>query len=450
MAYKAPVWEDGNSPAISAANLNDISQTLEGAQVLWGSVPPTSATEGAVGQFYLVVIADSLGNYPLYQCVGISGNTYTWKKAVVQADAVTISDSLATLLGIPSGSTLSDAIVALNNFSVATSEKTISQYRYVEITSSCTWKAPSNISGNKITVMCVGGGGGGAKGGGSSKGGGGGGSGYITKQDVTIVPGQSYSIVIGAGGNSGEPGVTGGTTSFGSLVSAAGGGGGNGVNGGAGNAGGGGAVGGGKGGNGSTYGGGGGGPSAGGNGGTYGGGGGTGYNGTAGKGGTYGGNGAASAKGSNGTAATDIPTSMHPGIKFSYSGIGGGEPDPMYGAYGGGGGGYGGNGGQYNRGYASGGGGYGGDGGSGAYGGAGGGGGGYGGAGGGGGYSSSYGGGGGGGGYGQYPEADTGSTDGGTNGSGYGAGGGGGYNTYSGGTGNNGVCVLMYFVEGDD
>lgn len=111
MAYKAPVWEDGNSPAISAENLNEISQTLEGAQVLWGNNPPTSATEGAVGQFYLVVIADSNGNFPLYQCVGISSTAYNWKPFEFASKYV--SSAVASLLGLGTGATVEDALLVL-------------------------------------------------------------------------------------------------------------------------------------------------------------------------------------------------------------------------------------------------------------------------------------------------------------------------------------------------
>ena len=83
MAYKAPIWEDGKSPAISAENLNNLSQAAEGAQVLYGNSAPTSSTEGAVGQFYLVVVADSDGNYPLYQCVAIASGSYTWRRIIL-------------------------------------------------------------------------------------------------------------------------------------------------------------------------------------------------------------------------------------------------------------------------------------------------------------------------------------------------------------------------------
>lgn len=111
MAYKAPVWEDGNSPAISAENLNDISRTLEGAQILWGNDPPTSSTKGAVGQFYLVVIADSNGHFPLYQCVGISSTAYNWK--LFEFASKYVSSAVASLLGLGTGATVEDALLVL-------------------------------------------------------------------------------------------------------------------------------------------------------------------------------------------------------------------------------------------------------------------------------------------------------------------------------------------------
>ena len=109
MAYKAPIWEDGKSPAISAENLNALSQAAEGAQVLYGNSAPTSSTEGAVGQFYLVVVADSDGNYPLYQCVAIANGSYTWR------DTRRIPDSITSMLGIPAPGTINRALNVLAN-----------------------------------------------------------------------------------------------------------------------------------------------------------------------------------------------------------------------------------------------------------------------------------------------------------------------------------------------
>ena len=107
MAYKSPIWEDGKSPAISAENLNNLSQAAEGAQVLYGNSAPTSSTEGAVGQFYLVVVADSDGSYPLYQCVAIANGRYVWK------DTRRIPDSITLELGLPGPGTINSALNVL-------------------------------------------------------------------------------------------------------------------------------------------------------------------------------------------------------------------------------------------------------------------------------------------------------------------------------------------------
>lgn len=109
MAYKAPIWENGKSPAISAENLNNLSQAAEGAQVLYGNSAPTSSTEGAVGQFYLVVVADSDGNYPLYQCVAIKNGSYVWR------DTRRIPDATTSMLGIPAPGTINSALNVLAN-----------------------------------------------------------------------------------------------------------------------------------------------------------------------------------------------------------------------------------------------------------------------------------------------------------------------------------------------
>ena len=196
MAYKAPVWEDGKAPAISAENLNALSQAVEGAQVLYGNSAPTSSTEGAVGQFYLVVVADSDGNYPLYQCVAIANGSYTWK------NLMEIPSLVAAALGLSSPATIFDALGALSTSGIAC-------LRSAAITESANWTVPNDVANNKVFVICVGGGGGGGGGGGSSSyptGGGGGGSGYVTISAVDVSPGEIIPIAIGAGGSGGASG----------------------------------------------------------------------------------------------------------------------------------------------------------------------------------------------------------------------------------------------------
>lgn len=320
-------------------------------------------------------------------------------------------------------------------------------------TESGSWTVPANVT--SVDVFLFGGGGGagytsdvGDTDNSGTGYGGGGGSGHMAKSTLTVTPGQSIAITIGAGGGiggSGGTGGNGGTTSFGTLLSAQGGSGGksgtatsSSAHGGDGGEGGAGGAGGsaeyrtpnpsfppgashftyvqpyGKGGNGVQFGGGAGGygsTSDGGNGGQYGGGGGT-YGGTAGTGGTYGGKGGTSgAKGVNGTDTTSIA-----GLEFTGQGLAGnvGTSDHPGGS---GGGGYGGNGGNSGR-YSGGGGG---------------------------GYGAEAGVGTGGGGYGGVP---TGTGGGGYGADNYGCGGNGNFNnTTAEGNGKSGIAILTWTAQ---
>lgn len=267
------------------------------------------------------------------------------------------------------------------------------ELRYEIFYDSGNFYAPSNII-NPVHVICMGGGGGGAtsynEAASTARGipyGGAGGSGRFVETDVVLTPNTYYAVQIGAAGDDGTPtsttlysianGKSGGTTTFGTLVSAPGGQGGQGVNGGYGGSGGGGAYGygstnGGNGGRGYEFGGGGGGGSAsgtsdetsnagnGGAGGTYGGGGGGGGAakstwacGTGGAAGTYGGRGGAGVRYNQSiTSPAAQGSPFVPSIYFLklYKDLTGrifeSNPGSTYGAGGGGGGGYGGNGGN--------------------------------------------------------------------------------------------------------
>lgn len=71
---------------------------------------------------------------------------------------------------------------------------------------SYTWTAPEGVE--SVCVVCVGGGGGGGSGT-AARGGGGGGLGW--KNDISVIPGQTYTVVVGSGGERGD-----GTTGSGS------------------------------------------------------------------------------------------------------------------------------------------------------------------------------------------------------------------------------------------
>jgi len=95
-------------------------------------------------------------------------------------------------------------------------------------TANGTWTAPANIT--SAQVLLVGGGGGGG-GGSQNVAGGGGAGGQVMVKNITVVPGTTYSINIGAGGQGGQgallsaadvtstlPGSNGGNTTFGTLT----------------------------------------------------------------------------------------------------------------------------------------------------------------------------------------------------------------------------------------
>lgn len=254
-----------------------------------------------------------------------------------------LTDATASKFGLSATATpnsvfskISDELGDADEYTTQVKERAEAVLNTLVITESKSWVAPDNILNNRVRVLLFGGGGG--AGGKNTRFddnyGGGGGGGHMADKWVTVVPGRSYAVTIGAGGNSGADssstsasgnGTSGGTTKFGSLVSASGGSGGKGATQDSGGDGGNGGTGGsggmangssssstsikaGNGGNGSYGGGGGGGGiksnygigGNGGNGGTYGGGGGGGSSGTSetgsdvalgGTGGTYGGDG---------------------------------------------------------------------------------------------------------------------------------------------------------------
>ena len=92
-----------------------------------------------------------------------------------------------------------------------------------------TWTCPPNV--NTVCVVCVGGGGGGTTGTGYEAGGGGG---LGWKNNITVVPGQTYNVGVGAGGVGNTSGGTNGGTSYFIDATTCAGGGGSGNNGGGG------------------------------------------------------------------------------------------------------------------------------------------------------------------------------------------------------------------------
>lgn len=85
------------------------------------------------------------------------------------------------------------------------------------------WRAPPDVRSAKVRLVGAGAGGGG---GGSGYAGGGGGAGGYAEAVVPVTPGSTITVTVGVGGTGGGQrinGVSGGVTSFGSLVAASGG-----------------------------------------------------------------------------------------------------------------------------------------------------------------------------------------------------------------------------------
>lgn len=103
-----------------------------------------------------------------------------------------------------------------------------------------TWEAPAGVT--SVTAECWGGGGSGSEPTNGNRAGAGGGGGAYASKVVTVIPGNTYNVIVGTGGpNSGNSGTAGGDTIFGPLpagvaVKAVGGSGGVGLAGGAGGA----------------------------------------------------------------------------------------------------------------------------------------------------------------------------------------------------------------------
>lgn len=157
----------------------------EDAHVIKGNGAPNTSTVGRIGDIYIdVSVSDPIS----YICTNATSSGYQW-------------DLLAVLRR-----TLHTDI----------------------ITSSQIWPRPANLTAEDDVFIRVFGGGGG---GGYGSSGSGGGGGYMATWTGHLTE-SSYTVTIGSGGTGGynqtyhHDGTSGGTTSFGTLVSAAGGGGG--------------------------------------------------------------------------------------------------------------------------------------------------------------------------------------------------------------------------------
>jgi len=212
----------GNNTTISGnlAVTGDISGTWNG-----GIIP---IAKGGTGASTDVTARTNLGA-AASGAVGSSGLTMNTARLLGRSTA-----SVGAIEEITIGSGLS-----LSAGELSVPPASVVQLREQLFTSSSTWTAPAGVTRAQIIVIGGGGGGAGANTSGCGNDGGTGGAGGMGVNNVAVTPGTTYTVTVGTGGAGGAANVngsTGGTTSFGALISATGGGGGltNGSNGSAG------------------------------------------------------------------------------------------------------------------------------------------------------------------------------------------------------------------------
>lgn len=139
------------------------------------------------------------------------------------------SSSPITVSGLTLGNNYTIKVAATNAYgtgplsAASNSASPINPYSQSYTTAgSYSWIAPAGYTA--MNVIVIGGGGSGGMGGGGTAGGGGGG--YAKSVNVPVTPGNSYTVLVGAGGNEGSTwyiGTNGGTSQFNSTITATGG-----------------------------------------------------------------------------------------------------------------------------------------------------------------------------------------------------------------------------------
>lgn len=160
-------------------------------------------------------------------CVGGGAiSSYTAYCTTTGTNTTSGASSPLTVSGLTTGNAYTFKVSATNAYgpsypSAASNSATpVAQGQQAYTTAGTfSWVAPAGVT--SVSVVAVGGGGKTAVASGSFAGGGGGGGlGY--QNNITVIPGNSYSVVVGAGGT-GSCSTTGGTSSFNSALYASGG-----------------------------------------------------------------------------------------------------------------------------------------------------------------------------------------------------------------------------------
>ena len=169
------------------------------------TTPTVTATEGTE----TITEGDSneISKYFTWQANGTAGIT-----SVVYTDTSNNNVVVANTNTLSVGTHIIKCTVTKETGAVASTTKTIivkeKKPEYAKITyttpGTFTWTVPEGVSTIRVTVAGAGGGGGSANSIFSSKTGAAGGQGGLIEQNLSVIPGQVYSITVGAGG-SGAP-----------------------------------------------------------------------------------------------------------------------------------------------------------------------------------------------------------------------------------------------------
>jgi hypothetical protein len=196
--------------SVGNANPREFSLKITNGAPVWVTELSTGITEGAAPN--TLVATDPEGTAVSYSVTsgslptGLTLNSDgTWSGTPTTVETGTVTIRATDAQGSYTDSTVS--------YEVAPSAGEV----LFATTGTHSWIAPAGVT--SVSVVCVGGGGAGGVGSsGTVDGGGGGGGSLAYKNNITVSPGTSYTVVVGAGGttsgNTNQNGGNGGSSSF--------------------------------------------------------------------------------------------------------------------------------------------------------------------------------------------------------------------------------------------
>lgn len=187
----------------------------------WGSdytTPPVTAKVYSVlNTLYEEYLGGSNGEDTIITSVVLPGGRYG-SVAPITSTSLPVSPGVTYPFTVPTGGILNIQYLKPDVITLPDPEPL--KAKVFASPGTYSWTAPAGIT--KVHVLCVGGGGGGSYAGYGDSGGGGGGTGFINY--YTVVPGTTYTVIVGAGGtaNDNSAGGNGGDSYFVSNLTVAG------------------------------------------------------------------------------------------------------------------------------------------------------------------------------------------------------------------------------------